>query len=143
MKTISKWDICKNLKPWLKNFNRIQKSLKHLLVPLNQLLEQHFWYSIKRKTPILVRKYTLLWVYASSLSQAGGTHSWWVLLAVRGEKHTLVKILCFGLNWMGFACYGLGMMIVLVFGILVFIFFSEGCGKSELAFIIKICYSRF
>ena len=100
MKTISKWDICKNLKPWLKNFNRIQKSLKHMLVPLNQLLEQHFWYSIKRKKPILVRKYTLLRVYASSLSQASGTRSWWVLLAVRGEKHTPVKILCFGLDWM-------------------------------------------
>ena len=36
--------------------------------------------------------------YASSLSQAGGTHSWWVLLVVREEKHTPVKILCFGLN---------------------------------------------
>ena len=100
MKTISKWDICKNLKPWLKNFNRIQKSLKHMLVPLNQLLEQHFWYSIKRKKPILVRKYTLLRVYASSLSQASGTRSWWVLLAVRGEKHIPVKTLCFGLDWM-------------------------------------------
>ena len=30
----------------------------------------------------------MLRVYASSLSQAGGTHSWWVPLVVRGEKHT-------------------------------------------------------
>ena len=30
-KTRSKWGICKNLKLWLENFNRTQKSLKHEL----------------------------------------------------------------------------------------------------------------
>ena len=36
----------------------------------------------------LTRKYTLLQVYASSFSQAGGTHQLWVSPAVRGENHT-------------------------------------------------------
>jgi len=30
----------------------------------------------------------MLRVYASSLSQAGGTHSWWIPPDVSGEKHT-------------------------------------------------------
>ena len=42
----------------------------------------------KEKRSCKRRKYTLLWVYASSLSQEGGIHNWWVPLTVRGEKHT-------------------------------------------------------
>ena len=42
----------------------------------------------KEKTSRKRRNYTLLRVYASFLSQAGGTHSWWVPPIVIGEKHT-------------------------------------------------------
>ena len=45
-------------------------------------------YIRKKKKSHKRRKYTLLWVYASSLSQAGGTYNWWVPPTVRGEKHT-------------------------------------------------------